>query len=125
MHCGFVGLMNLRMVSKFRRTSIGNKRNGITYQTKMKEITIKIYGWSDLKKWFWDQFCFPRRKLVAMWLDDHNYEIRRLVEKILIKYNNVDLEKDTYALLSKALEDWDEESKKISDKTKELIMKKS
>lgn len=106
------------------RTSIGNKRNGITYQTKMKEITIKIYGWSDLKKWFWDQFCFPRRKLVAMWLDDHNYEIRRLVEKILIKYNNVDLEKDTYALLSKALEDWDEESKKISDKTKELIMKK-
>lgn len=125
MHCGFVDLMNLRMISKFRRTSIGNKRNGITYQTKMKEITIKIYGWSDLKKWFWDKFCFPRRKLVAMWLDDHNYEIRRLVEKILIKYNNVDLEKDTYALLSKALEDWDEESKKISDKTKELIMKKS
>lgn len=124
MHCGFVDLMNLRMISKFRRTSIGNKRNGITYQTKMKEITIKIYGWSDLKKWFWDQFCFPRRKLVAMWLDDHNYEIRRLVEKILIKYNNVDLEKDTYALLSKALEDWDEESKKISDKTKELIMKR-
>lgn len=125
MHCGFVDLMNLRMISKFRRTSIGNKRNGITYQTKMKEITIKIYGWSDLKKWFWDQFCFPRRKLVAMWLDYYNYEIRRLVEKILIKYNNVDLEKDTYALLSKALEDWDEESKKISDKTKELIMKKS
>lgn len=124
MHCGFVDLMNLRMISKFRRTSIGNKRNGITYQTKMKEITIKIYGWSDLKKWFWDQFCFPRRKLVAMWLDDHNYEIRRLVEKILLKYNNVDLEKDTYALLTKALEDWDDESKKISDKTKELIMKK-
>lgn len=90
----------------------------------MKEITIKIYGWSDLKKWFWYQFCFPRRKLVAMWLDDHNYEMRRLVEKILLKYNNVDLEKDTYALLSKALEDWDEESKKISDNTKELIMKK-
>ena len=48
----------------------------------------------------------------------------RLVEKILLKYNNVDLEKDTYALLSKALEDWDEEIKKISDNTKELIMKK-
>lgn len=29
---------------------------------------IKIYGWSDLKKWFWDRFCFPRRKLVAEWL---------------------------------------------------------
>ena len=35
----------------------------------MKEIKIKIYGWSDLKKWFWDRFCFPRRKLVAEWLD--------------------------------------------------------
>lgn len=34
----------------------------------MKEIKIKIYGWSDLKKWFWDQFCFPRRKLVVEWL---------------------------------------------------------
>ena len=34
----------------------------------MKEIKIKIYGWSDLKKWFWDRFCFPRRKLIAEWL---------------------------------------------------------
>ena len=34
----------------------------------MKEIKIKIYGWSDLKKWFWDRFCFPRRELVAEWL---------------------------------------------------------
>lgn len=47
----------------------------------MKEITIKIYGWSDMKKWFWDQFCFPRRKLVVEWLDYHNCEIRSLVEK--------------------------------------------
>ena len=33
----------------------------------MKEINIKIkiYGWSDLKKWFWDRFCFPRRREVS------------------------------------------------------------
>lgn len=90
----------------------------------MKEIKIKLYGWSDLKKWFWDQFCFPRRKLVAEWLEYNRSEIRSLIEKLLLKYNNVDLEKDDYALLSKALKDWDEESKKISDRTEELIMMK-
>ena len=90
----------------------------------MKEIKIKIYGLSDLKKWFWDKFCFPRRKLVVEWLDYHSCEIRSLVEKILLKYNNVDLEKDNYALLSEALKDWDAESKKISDHTEELIMMK-
>ena len=90
----------------------------------MKEIKIKIYGWSDLKKRFWDRFCFPRRKLVAEWLDYYGDEARSLVEKVLVKYNKEDLEKDNYALLSKALEDWDEEIKKIRDRTEKLIMMK-
>lgn len=90
----------------------------------MKEIKIKIYGWSDLKKWFWDRFCFPRRQLVAEWLDFHCCEERSLVEKVLIKYNKEDLEKDDYAALSKALKDWDVEIKKIRDRTEELIMMK-
>lgn len=90
----------------------------------MKEIKIKIYGWSDLKKWFWDQFCFPRRKLVAEWLDYYGDEARILVEKVLLKYNKEDVEKDNYALLCKALEDWDEEYKKISDRTEDFIMMK-
>lgn len=90
----------------------------------MKEIKIKIYGWSDLKKWFWDQFCFPRRKLVAKWLRYYYCEERSLVEKVIIKYNKEDLEKDDFAALSKALEDWDVEIKKIRDKTEKLIMMK-
>lgn len=89
----------------------------------MKEIKIKIYGWSDLKKWFWDRFCFPRRKLVAEWL--HYYcEERSLVENVLLKYNKEDLEKDDFAALSKALNDWDVEIKKIRDRTEKLIMMK-
>ena len=88
----------------------------------MKEI--KIYGWSDLKKWFWDRFCFPRRQLVAEWLDYYSDEARSLVEKVLLKYNKEDLEKDTYAALSRALKDWDSEAKKIRDRTEELIMMK-
>ena len=90
----------------------------------MKEIKIKIYGWSDLKKWFWDRFCFPRRKLVAEWLDYYGDEARILVERVLVKYNKEDVEKDNYALLSKALEDWDVEIKKIRDKTEDRIMMK-
>ena len=40
----------------------------------MKKITfsITLYGWKDFKKWFWDLFCFPRRKIVVQWLDFHN-----------------------------------------------------
>lgn len=88
------------------------------------KIKIKIYGWPDLEKWFWDQLCFPRRKLVSEWLKYHRSETRSLVEKFLLKYNNVDFEKDDYALLSKALKDWDEESKKIYDRIEQLIMMK-
>ena len=90
----------------------------------MKEIRIKIYGWSDLKKWFWDSLCFPRRKLVAEWLDYYCCKERALVEEGLLKYNKQDLEKDDYAALSKALKDWDKESKKICDETVKQIMMK-
>ena len=90
----------------------------------MKEIKIKIYGWSDLKKWFWDRFCFPRRKLVAEWLDYYGNNARSPVENVLLKYNKEDIEKDNYALLSKALKDWDMEIKKIRDRTEEFIMMK-
>ena len=90
----------------------------------MKEIKIKIYGWSDLKKWFWDRFCFPRRKMVVQWMHYYYCEERSLVEKVLLKYNKEDLKKDDYALLSKALEDWDVEIRKIRDKTEKFIMMK-
>ena len=90
----------------------------------MKEIKIKIYGWADLKKWFWDRFCLPRRQLVAEWLDYYYSEVRSLAERVLVKYNKEDLEKDDYASLSKALKDWDGEIKKIRDRTEELIMMK-
>lgn len=90
----------------------------------MKEIKIRIYGWSDLKKWFWDRLCFPRRKLVAEWLDYYSDEARIPVERVLVKYNKEDLEKDDFAALSKALTDWDVEIKKIHDRTEDLIMLK-
>ena len=90
----------------------------------MKEIKIKIYGWSDFKKWFWDCFCFPRRKLVAEWLGFYNNQMRMYTEEFLLKYNNKDFVKNNYANLNKALEDWDKEVKKIYDETMEMIMMK-
>lgn len=70
----------------------------------MKEIRIKIYGWSDLKKWFWGTLCFPRRKLVAESLESYSDKMRRPVLELLLKYNNKDVEENDFAILSEALE---------------------
>ena len=89
----------------------------------MKEISIKIYGWSDLKKWFSDRLCFSRRKLVAESLESYNDDMRRLTIGLLLKYNNKDIKSD-YDILSQAIKDWNKESKKIYDETMKLIMMK-
>ena len=90
----------------------------------MKEIRIKIYGWSDLKKWFLDRLCFSRRKLITESLEIHNDAMRRLVLELLLKYNKKDLKKNDYAALSEALKDWDRGIKKIRDETVKQIMMK-
>ena len=89
----------------------------------MKEIRIKIYGWSDLKKWFSDRLCFSRRKLITESLEIHNDAMRRLTIGLLLKYNNKDIKND-YDILSQAIEYWNKESKKICDETVKQIMMK-
>ena len=90
----------------------------------MQEIRIKIYGWSDLKKWCRDKLCFSRRKLITESLEIHNDAMRRLVLELLLKYNNKDVEENDFAILSQAIEYWNKESKKICDETMEMIMMK-
>lgn len=90
----------------------------------MKEIKIKIYGWSDLKKWFWDRFCFPRRKQVVEWIDYHNDNLGRKTADILLKYQGQNLEKDNYSALQLAMDDWWKECKSITEDTTRLIMMK-
>lgn len=75
----------------------------------MKTIKINILEWKDIKKWFWDKFCYPRRKQVAEWITYNSCLTRSLVKKILLKYNGADLRKDNYVLLGKALIEWDVE----------------
>ena len=90
----------------------------------MKEIRIKIYGWSDLKKWLSDRLCFSRRKLITESLEIYNDAMRRLVLELLLKYNNKDVEENDFAILSQAIEYWNKESKKICDETVKQIMMK-
>lgn len=91
----------------------------------MKEIKIKLYGISDFKKWFWDRFCFPKRKLVTKWLEFHNSAVRSIVETYLIKCGNLcaDSEDDMKAL-SMFLREYDKEVNKVTECTEELIMMK-
>lgn len=91
----------------------------------MKEITIKIYGWSDLKKWFWDRFCFPRRKLVAEWLKYHNSEIRSIVERYIISCPKLSINSDAdIKTLSAILRKYDKEIDEVTKRTEQLIMTK-
>lgn len=90
----------------------------------MKEIRIKIYGWSDLKKWFSDRLCFSRRKLITESLESYRDNIRRPVIELLLKYNNKDVAENDFAILSQAIEYWNKESKKICDETVKQIMMK-
>ena len=43
-------------------------------------IKIKIPQREDITKWFWDKFCFPRRKAVAEYFEWYN---DRLVSKLV------------------------------------------
>ena len=38
-------------------------------------INIKIPQWKDITKWFWDKFCFPRRKVVEEYFAWYNDEL--------------------------------------------------
>ena len=55
-------------------------------------IKIKIPQWEDITKWFWDKFCFPRRKVVAEYFEWYN---DRLVSKLVdYLYEAWDCERD-------------------------------
>ena len=41
----------------------------------MITIKINIPQWKDFTKWFWDKFCFPRRKVVAKYFELYNDEV--------------------------------------------------
>ena len=38
-------------------------------------IEVKIPQWKDITKWFWDKFCFQRRKVVAEEFEWYNDRI--------------------------------------------------
>lgn len=91
----------------------------------MKEIKIKLPEWKDVTKWFWDKFCFPRRKLVSEWLTFHNDNLSSEFERLLIKHGCLDLEKgEDLDALNSALIEWHDVVRNITSDTEKLIMLK-
>lgn len=39
------------------------------------KFKIQIPQWKDITKWFWDKFCFPRRKVVSEYFAWYNDEL--------------------------------------------------
>ena len=90
----------------------------------MKEIRIKIPQWSDFTKWFWDRFCYPRRKIVTEWIEYHDECLKKKIIDYLWDYLdcNVDSkESERFGKVEKMLETIFKEQDKI---TEQLIMMK-
>ena len=58
----------------------------------MITININIPQWKDFTKWFWDKFCFPRRKVVAEYFEWYNDEVITDLDHYL--YKALDCEHD-------------------------------
>ena len=90
----------------------------------MKEIRIKISQWSDFTKWFWDRFCYPRRKIVTEWIEYHDECLKKKITDYLWDYLdcNVDSkESERFGKVEKMLETIFKEQDKI---TEQLMMMK-
>ena len=90
----------------------------------MKEIRIKIPQWSDFTKWFWDRFCYPRRKIVTEWIEYHDECLKKKITDYLWDYLdcNVDSkESERFEKVNKMIETIFKEQDKI---TEQLIMMK-
>ena len=87
-------------------------------------FTIKIPQWSDFSKWFWDRFCYPRRKIVTEWIEYHDECLKKKITDYLWDYLdcNVDSEEsERFGKVEKMLENIFKEQDKI---TEQLIMMK-
>ena len=90
----------------------------------MKEIRIKIPQWSDFTKWFWDRFCYPRRKIVTEWIEYHDECLKKKITDYLWDYLdcNVDSkESERFGKVEKMLETIFKEQDNI---TEQLMMMK-
>ena len=80
-------------------------------------IEVKIPQWKDITKWFWDKFCFPRRKVVAEYFAWYNDE---LASKLLdYLYEAWDCEHDINSF--EKLNDLNLHLREIMDKETEKI----
>lgn len=87
-------------------------------------FTIKIPQWSDFAKWFWDRFCYPRRKQVAEWIEYHDDCLQNKIRDYLWDYLDCNVnstEAERFKKVERMLDTIFKEQYKITEK---LIMMK-
>ena len=52
---------------------------------KKVKFSFNIYTPSDVWKWIWDIFCFPRREIVKRWIVEYHDDL--LIESIIDAIN--------------------------------------
>ena len=90
----------------------------------MKEIKIKIPQWNDFTKWFWDRFCYPRRKKVAEWIEYHDESLKKKIIDYLWDYLDCNVDSKEVERLEKVEKMLDTIFKEQDKITEELIMMK-
>ena len=90
----------------------------------MKEIRIKIPQWSDFTKWFWDRFCYPRRKQVAEWIEYHDDCLQNKIRDYLWDYLDCNVNSTEAERLKKVERMLDTIFKEQDKITEQLIMMK-
>lgn len=66
----------------------------------MITIRINIPQWTDISKWFWDKFCFPRRKVVAEYFEWYNSEVATELEHYLYEAWDCENDENNLAMLN-------------------------
>lgn len=89
----------------------------------MITIKINIPQWEDITKWFWDKFCFPRRKVVAEYFELYNDEVVTELVDFLYKEWNCKRDEISYARLNYIKYHLREIMEKKTDKIKSVMFK--
>ena len=89
----------------------------------MITIKINIPQWEDITKWFWDKFCFPRRKVVEEYFAWYNDELASKLLDYLYEAWDCEHDKNSSATLHDLELHLKELMKKETDEIKSVMYK--
>lgn len=87
------------------------------------KFKIPIPQWKDITKWFWDKFCFPRRKVVTEYFEWYNDKLTSELVKYLYEAWDCEHDKNSFATLHDLELHLRELMKKETDEIKSVMYK--